>query len=293
MSDNGIATQTCYTGPVGTDGHGTCQAGLQACASGAWGPCAGEVLPQPDICNGLDDDCNDLVDDEPLEIHAGVPCEQQCVSKTVDSDCDGLVGDGAQDKWPLACNPLLFLEEFAAAPSAPLWTPAGGIAWNCGAVALEAGASLLLSQPAPLGVEYLAESRVTMGPASTASEWKVMVSSAVAANNERRCFIWKAAVTQHKPTLAVEVLHGGGTMGFLIGQPFDIDTAEGATFLLQSYGNTTKHYCRLLTPNGEDLLGEITNSIALSLTNTEGTVKLSTLNREATFDYVRIFGITP
>jgi hypothetical protein len=28
-----------------------------------WGTCAGEVLPAPETCNGMDDDCNGLPDD--------------------------------------------------------------------------------------------------------------------------------------------------------------------------------------------------------------------------------------
>jgi len=291
--DDGISAQACYSGPAGTEGRGICHAGTQACTSGSWGACVDEQVPQAEECNGLDDDCNDAVDDEPQEIRSGVPCEQQCLSDIVDADCDGLVGDGAQDKWPSECNPLLFSDDFATAPAAPLWTAQGTTAWSCGAVTLEAGASLTLLQPAQIGVQYLAETRVTMGPEPTTPDWKVIIASAVAPSNERRCMIWKSVVSQNKPTLAIETLYGGSTMGFLIGQPFDIDTTEGASFVMQSYGTTTKHYCRLLTPNGEVLLGEITNSIALPLSNTEGTVKLSTVNRKAAFDHVRVFGITP
>lgn len=65
------ATRSCYdgaTGCTGTPGStytctGACRAGTQTCAGGAWGPCVGEVLPSPEVCNLGDDDCNGLVDD--------------------------------------------------------------------------------------------------------------------------------------------------------------------------------------------------------------------------------------
>ncbi|MEO5726842.1 MAG: MopE-related protein [Byssovorax sp.] len=50
----------CYSGPQGTLAVGVCKAGQHVCdADGlGFGPCAGEVTPSPEICNGLDDDCN-------------------------------------------------------------------------------------------------------------------------------------------------------------------------------------------------------------------------------------------
>ena len=59
------ATQSCYDGPAGTAGVGICKAGTQTCAGGLWGPCVGEVTPQPEVCNGKDDDCDGTVDDAP------------------------------------------------------------------------------------------------------------------------------------------------------------------------------------------------------------------------------------
>jgi len=54
----------CYTGPPGTNGKGFCQTGKRACnADGTYSACVGEVLPQPEVCNLADDDCNGLVDD--------------------------------------------------------------------------------------------------------------------------------------------------------------------------------------------------------------------------------------
>ncbi|TMQ27718.1 MAG: exo-alpha-sialidase, partial [Deltaproteobacteria bacterium] len=53
-------TATCYTGPAGTAGVGTCTSGTRTCAFGAFGACAGEVVPTAhDICgDGLDTDCD-------------------------------------------------------------------------------------------------------------------------------------------------------------------------------------------------------------------------------------------
>lgn len=55
--------QACYTGPSKTLGVGICTGGTQTCVNGMYGTCTGEVTPQKEACNGLDDDCNGLVDD--------------------------------------------------------------------------------------------------------------------------------------------------------------------------------------------------------------------------------------
>jgi hypothetical protein len=70
--DNGCVciagdTRPCYSGPPGTSGVAGCHGGTQMCivtgGVAAWGACAGEVLPVPEICNGADDDCNGMTDD--------------------------------------------------------------------------------------------------------------------------------------------------------------------------------------------------------------------------------------
>ncbi len=53
----------CYDGPPGTEGHGLCQAGAKTCnAEGtAYGPCVGEVTPNPEDCaTATDEDCDGL-----------------------------------------------------------------------------------------------------------------------------------------------------------------------------------------------------------------------------------------
>ncbi len=85
-------TQACYTGPNGTEDVGVCHGGTQACVatngqpgvpcSGAscWGSCVGEVTPTLEICDGLDNDCDDDTDE-------GVPAGVQTCND--DSDCLG------------------------------------------------------------------------------------------------------------------------------------------------------------------------------------------------------------
>lgn len=55
-------TQSCYSGPEGTEGVGQCAAGVSTCEQGAFAACVGEVLPGKEECNGIDDDCDGAVD---------------------------------------------------------------------------------------------------------------------------------------------------------------------------------------------------------------------------------------
>ena len=56
-------SEACYGGGAGTAGVGECQAGLRYCIGGNFGGCGGQVLPQAEDCDGLDNDCDTYTDE--------------------------------------------------------------------------------------------------------------------------------------------------------------------------------------------------------------------------------------
>jgi hypothetical protein len=105
-------TRSCLTGGVGACGMGT-----QTCVTTfefpSWGPCTGEAEPSDETCNGIDDDCDDMLDEGLGEQTCGMgPCEvtlpncvagveQTCVPGMsrpetcdgTDEDCNGMIDD--------------------------------------------------------------------------------------------------------------------------------------------------------------------------------------------------------
>ncbi len=128
------SAQPCYGGADVTLNVGECVLGTQTCDNGVWGDCKGDVLPgveaTPADCNGVDDDCDGQVDENPpcictvgqtQECYGGNPelagigeCKkgtQQCVKgawgpcedygvpgtevcNALDDDCNGEPDDG-------------------------------------------------------------------------------------------------------------------------------------------------------------------------------------------------------
>ncbi|MEQ9319627.1 MAG: MopE-related protein [Polyangiaceae bacterium] len=110
-------TQECYSGDPALVGVGACAMGTQTCdPNGAWGPCTGEVLPDDEQCNNVDDDCNGEVDegfgmvtcglgicqvtvDECLDgvpnpCEPGTPEPMELCNGGIDDDCDGDSDEG-------------------------------------------------------------------------------------------------------------------------------------------------------------------------------------------------------
>lgn len=63
--DDVLLIEFCYEGPVGTSINLPCRPGTRECHDGAW-VCTGQILPTIETCgDGVDNNCNGLVDDVP------------------------------------------------------------------------------------------------------------------------------------------------------------------------------------------------------------------------------------
>jgi len=62
--DGNPLSETCYSGPDGTENNGICKRGVKTCENGNMGTCQGEVTPLNEVCDGVyDENCDGNVDE--------------------------------------------------------------------------------------------------------------------------------------------------------------------------------------------------------------------------------------
>lgn len=106
----------CYTGPAGTSNKGECRPGLETCGFLTGDVFCDDTTPKVEVCDGLDNDCNGVVDDVEniydavamvlaIDVSTSMSGVHQAVTQVM---CDYASSSGTDQAWQFA---LLLIAE--------------------------------------------------------------------------------------------------------------------------------------------------------------------------------------
>jgi len=97
--------KSCYTGNPDELGKGICESGVMICnQQGQWSDCQGESKPVAEACDGIDNNCNGIVDDGVANAcgECGELPKETC--NGLDDDCDGIIDNVLPENGGNACG---------------------------------------------------------------------------------------------------------------------------------------------------------------------------------------------
>ena len=105
-----VCNLPCYTGPTGTAGQGICEAGVTICdENDVVVECVGQITPEDELCDRIDNDCDGITDNNIVEEWAGQACGSDlgiCTAGTEVCDEGQRVCRGREEGMDEVCNGL-------------------------------------------------------------------------------------------------------------------------------------------------------------------------------------------